>query len=62
MFTYRHDRQNICLLNISMGRGYVAPSGHIHRPVTSQALKNIWAVSGYVLLIHIIMLIVYSVS
>ena len=60
MFTYSHIGQSICPLRISMGRGHVAPS--IHRPATSQALNNIWAVSRYVLLIHIIVLIVYSVS
>ena len=61
MFTYRHVGQSIHPLRISMGRGYVATS--IHRPTTSKTFDTIWAVSGYVLLlVHIIVLIVYSVS
>ena len=60
MFTYRHVGLNIYPLRISMGRGYVAPS--IHHSTTSQTFDNIWAVSGYVLVLHIIVLIVYLVS
>ena len=56
MFTCRHVGQSNCPLRIPMGRGYVAPS--IHRPTTSKTLNTIWAVSGYVLL-HIIVLIVH---
>ena len=63
--TYRHWHvgQSICPLRISTGRDYVAPS--IHHPITShcsQTVVNIWAVSGYYFLLHIIELIVYSVS
>ena len=43
MFTY--DRQGICPVRFSMGKGYVAPS--IHHPITSQTFINIWVVSGY---------------
>ena len=60
MFTYRHIGKSICLLRISMGRDYVAPC--IRHPPTSQTVNSIWAVSGYVLLPHITVLIVDSVS
>jgi hypothetical protein len=65
MFTTRrhwHVVQSILSLRISTGRGYVAPS--IHHPNTShrsQTVVNIWAVSGYYVLLQIIV-IIYSVS
>ena len=62
MFTYRHVGQSICPLRFSIGRGYAAPS--TRHPITSQTVIDIWAVSGYYdsNLLHIIVLIVHSVS
>ena len=59
MFTYRHVGYGICFLRISLGRDKIAP--FIHHLISFQAIIYIQTVSRYILL-HIIVLIVYSVS